>query len=218
MNPRPGSPRGHRQGPAAALRETRTRRASAAKPQHARLVLLVLLGQASHGTHEFYRESIRITRRLIAECGFTAVAIEGDSPDAHHVNRYVQGARGDGDAEEALRGFRRFPTWMWRNADVVDFIGWLRAPNDRREPAAPKVGFHGLDLYSLGASMEAVIAYLDRVDPGAATRARQRYACLQPHAGDEHGCGQAVLLGVSEPCRRQVFEQLLDLRRVLEPP
>ena len=155
---------------------------------------LVLLGEASHGTHEFYRERIRIMRRLIAERGFNAVAIEGDWPDAHRVNRYVQGGRSDHDAEEALRGFRRFPTWMWRNADVVDFVGWLRAHNDRVRPGAPKAGFYGLDLYSLGASMEAVIGYLERVDPQAAARARRRYACLQPHAGDEAGYGQAVTL------------------------
>ena len=95
---------------------------------------IVLLGEASHGTHEFYRERARITKRLIAEHGFTAVAIEGDWPDAYRVNRYVQGARDDPDAEEALGGFRRFPTWMWRNADVLDFVGWLRAHNDAPAP------------------------------------------------------------------------------------
>ena len=174
---------------------------------------LVLLGEASHGTHEFYRERIRITRRLIAERGFTAVAIEGDWPDAHRVNRYVQGARSDRDAEEALRGFQRFPTWMWRNTDVVDFVGWLRAHNERLPAGRPKAGFFGLDLYSLVSSMEAVVTYLDRTDPEAAERARRRYACLQPNAGDAAGYGQAVLLGVSEPCRRHVFEQLVELRR-----
>ena len=88
---------------------------------------VVLLGEASHGTHDFYRERARITKRLIAEAGFTAVAVEGDWPDAYRVNRFVRGAGADGGAEEALRGFRRFPTWMWRNADVLDFVGWLRA-------------------------------------------------------------------------------------------
>ena len=92
---------------------------------------LVLLGEASHGTHEFYRERARITQRLISEVGFTAVAIEGDWPDAHRIDRYVCGGRDDLDAEEALRGFRRFPTWMWRNADVVNFVGWLRERNAR---------------------------------------------------------------------------------------
>jgi erythromycin esterase-like protein len=174
---------------------------------------IVLLGEASHGTHEFYRERARITKRLIAERGFDAVAIEGDWPDAYRVNRYIQGARADPDAEAALGGFRRFPTWMWRNADVLDFVGWLRAHNDHRRGDTRKVGFYGLDLYSLGASMHAVIAYLDEHDPAAAARARSRYECLQPYTGESAAYGQAVLLGVGEPCRRRVFEQLVELRR-----
>jgi len=174
---------------------------------------IVLLGEASHGTHEFYRERARITKRLVAEHGFTAVAIEGDWPDAYRVNRYVAGGRTDRDAEAALGGFRRFPTWMWRNADVLDFVGWLRTHNEALHHSARKVGFYGLDLYSLGASMEAVIAYLEEQDPRAATRARARYECLQPYGGDSAGYGQAVLLGVSEPCRRRVIEQLVELRR-----
>jgi erythromycin esterase-like protein len=174
---------------------------------------IVLLGEASHGTHEFYRERARITKLLVAEHGFDAVAIEGDWPDAYRVNRYVQGARSDADAEAALGGFRRFPTWMWRNADMLDFVGWLRAHNDRRDHDARKVGFYGLDLYSLGASMQSVIAYLDEQDPAAAARARARYECLQPYAGESARYGEAVLLGVGEPCRRRVFEQLVELRR-----
>ena len=174
---------------------------------------IVLLGEASHGTHEFYRERARITKRLIAEHGFTAVAIEGDWPDAARVNRYVRGAGADLDAEEALRGFKRFPTWMWRNADVLDFVGWVRAHNDARHVTARKVGFYGLDLYSLAASMEAVIAYLDQQDPDAAARARARYECLQPYAGESAQYGRAILLGVGEPCRRRVIEQLVELRR-----
>ncbi len=174
---------------------------------------LVLLGEASHGTHEFYRERARITSRLIEELGFSAVAIEGDWPDADRVSRYVQCAGEDADAEEALRGFRRFPTWMWRNAEVLDFVGWLRAHNERLAPARRRVGFYGLDLYSLGASMEAVVAYLEEVDPAAAVRARRRYECLHPFSGDSSGYGQAVLLGASEPCRRRVLEQLVELRR-----
>jgi len=174
---------------------------------------IVLLGEASHGTHEFYRERARITERLIAEHGLAALAIEGDWPDAYRVNRFVAGGRADPDAEAALDGFRRFPTWMWRNADVLDFVGWLRAHNERLHRGARKVGLYGLDLYSLGASMEAVIAYLDEQDPPAAARARARYECLQPYGGDSAGYGQAVLLGVSEPCRRRVIEQLVELRR-----
>ena len=175
---------------------------------------IVLLGEASHGTHEFYRERARITRRLITELGFAAVAIEGDWPDAYRVNGYVRGQGSDGDAEEALRGFARFPTWMWRNAEVLDFVGWLRTLNERRHDAARKVGFYGLDLYSLNASMEAVIAYLDEQDPQAAKRARARYECLQPYGAKGSDYGQAVLLGVGEPCRRRVIEQLVELRRL----
>ncbi len=173
---------------------------------------VVLLGEASHGTHEFYRERVRITKRLIQERGFTAVAIEGDWPDAYRVNRFVRGAGTDADAEESLRGFRRFPTWMWRNADVLDFVGWLRARNDGLTSAA-QVGFFGLDLYSLGASMHAVIAYLDEHDPEAADRARRRYECLQPYSGESAEYGRAVLLGVSPSCRRHVVEELVELRR-----
>ncbi len=173
---------------------------------------MVLLGEASHGTHEFYRERARITKRLIQECGFTAVAVEGDWPDAYRVNRYVRGIGADPGAEEALRGFRRFPTWMWRNADVLDFVGWLRTHNDGLSSGGT-VGFFGLDLYSLGASMEAVIGYLDVHDPEAAQRARRRYECLQPYSGESSEYGRAVLLGVSASCRRHVLQELVELRR-----
>jgi erythromycin esterase-like protein len=108
----------------------------------------VLLGEASHGTHEFYRERAAITRRLIEECGFDAVAVEADWPDAYRVNRYVRGEGPDGTAEQALGDFKRFPQWMWRNSDVLDFVSWLRAYNDSLPPQRPKVGFYGLDLYS----------------------------------------------------------------------
>jgi erythromycin esterase-like protein len=174
---------------------------------------IVLLGESSHGTHEFYRERARITKRLIGELGFTALAIEGDWPDAYRVNRYIRGGREDADAEEALRGFRRFPTWMWRNADVLDMVGWLRAHNDRLARDARRVGLYGLDLYSLGASIESVIGYLDTQDPDAAARARTRYECLQRYGAESTEYGRVVVLGVGEPCRRRVVEQLVELRR-----
>jgi predicted phosphoribosyltransferase len=123
----------------------------------------VLLGEASHGTHEFYRERARITQRLIDEKGFAAVAVEADWPDAYRVNRYVRGAGDDFDAVEALADFRRFPRWMWRNTEVVEFIDWLRAHNDALPPNAERTGFYGLDLYSLHASMKAVLQYLEQV-------------------------------------------------------
>ena len=173
---------------------------------------LVLLGEASHGTHEFYRERALITRRLIEEKGFSGVAVEADWPDAYRVNRYVRGAREDADAEEALRGFRRFPTWMWRNAEVLDFVGWLRAHNESSEPGQ-RAGFYGLDLYSLYTSVEEVVAYLEKVDPSAAERARERYACFEHFGGEAQEYGRAVSLGISESCRLGVVEQLVELHR-----
>jgi erythromycin esterase-like protein len=174
---------------------------------------LVLIGEASHGTHEFYRERAQITKRLIKEKGFNAVAVEADWPDAYRVNRYVRGASTDADAVEALRGFRRFPAWMWRNADVLDFIGWLRTYNDNLPAKATKVGFYGLDLYSLHTSIEAVLDYLDKVDPGAAQRARRRYACFDHFGKDEQAYGYATGLGIAESCEDEVVTQLVELHR-----
>jgi predicted phosphoribosyltransferase len=118
----------------------------------------VLLGEASHGTHEFYAERARITQRLIEEKGFDAVAVEADWPDAYQVNRFVRALSTDATAEEALRGFQRFPTWMWRNAVVLDFVGWLREHNDVAGEQGRKAGFYGLDLYSLFRSIQEVIS------------------------------------------------------------
>ena len=173
----------------------------------------VLLGEASHGTHDFYRERVRITKRLILEKGFTAVAVEADWPDAYRVNRYVQGQSTDADSVEALSGFRRFPAWMWRNADVLDFVGWLRTYNDSLAANARKTGFYGLDLYSLHTSVEAVLAYLDKVDPEGARRARHRYACFEDFGADPQTYGYAAGLGLSHSCEREVIATLLDLQR-----
>ena len=165
----------------------------------------VLLGEATHGTHEFYAERARITQRLIAEKGFTAVAVEADWPDAWRVNRYVRGESGDADADAALDGFRRFPTWMWRNTDVVDFVEWLRGYNDAN---AVKAGFYGLDLYSMFTSIDEVLRYLDRVDPSAATDARQRYACFDHYHQDSQRYGYAAGIGMSASCENEVLAQL----------
>jgi erythromycin esterase-like protein len=174
---------------------------------------LVLLGEASHGTHEFYRERARITRRLIEEKGFTAVAAEADWPDAYRVNRYVRGASADVDAREALVDFRRFPNWMWRNSDVAEFVEWLRTHNEARPRGAPRVGFYGLDLYSLRASMEAVLGYLTRVDPDAATRARARYACFDQFNDNTQVYGFLTGTGVTKSCEEEVVAELVELRR-----
>ncbi|MGH7693617.1 MAG: erythromycin esterase family protein [Gemmatimonadaceae bacterium] len=173
---------------------------------------LVLIGEASHGTHEFYRIRGEITKRLIRERGFTAVAVEADWPDAYRVNRYVRGGSDDPDAEQALAGFRRFPQWMWRNADVVDFVGWLRAHNDARQPAE-HTGFYGIDLYSLHASMEAVVHYLRDIDPEAARRAAMRYGCFDRFGDDPQRYGYASSIGLSPTCEAEVVSQLVDLQR-----
>jgi erythromycin esterase-like protein len=173
----------------------------------------VLIGEASHGTHDFYEARAQMTRRLIEERGFCAVAAEADWPDAYRVNRYVRARSDDATAEEALRGFERFPTWMWRNTVVLDFVGWLREHNDRRDDLA-KAGFYGLDIYSMYRSIHEVIAYLDRVDPAAAARARERYACLDHHDGDDgQAYGFAAAFGAGESCEQEVVEQLVDLQR-----
>jgi erythromycin esterase-like protein len=159
---------------------------------------LVLLGEASHGTHEFYRARAEITGRLIAERGFTALAIEADWPDAYRVNRYVRGEGEDPDAAEALSGFERFPAWMWRNADVLDFIGWLRSYNEEAPPGR-EAGIYGLDLYSLYRSLAEVLRYLERADPEAAREARRRYACFELFGEDSQGYGAAVSYGLAAP-------------------
>jgi erythromycin esterase-like protein/predicted phosphoribosyltransferase len=173
----------------------------------------VLVGEASHGTDDFYRERAEITKRLIAEEGFTAVAVEADWPDAYRVNRFVRAVNDDADAEEALSDFRRFPVWMWRNAAVADFVGWLREHNDALPAGAPKVGFYGLDLYSLYTSMEEVVRYLEDIDPEAARRARERYACFDHFSRDPQVYAYETGLGGVEPCEQQAVEQLLELQR-----
>jgi erythromycin esterase-like protein len=174
---------------------------------------LALLGEASHGTHEFYHERAEITKRLIEEKGFDAVAVEADWPDAHRLNRYVRGESDDADAIEALGDFTRFPAWMWRNTDVVEFLEWLRERNDALPSDATKAGFYGLDLYSLRASMAAVLRYLETVDPAAAKRARARYACFD-HFGDDipRVYGFLVNGGVAKSCEEEVVAQLVDLQ------
>ena len=172
----------------------------------------VLIGEATHGTHDFYEERARITQRLIREKGFTAVAVEADWPDAYRVNRYVRGEGRDGSANEALSGFERFPAWMWRNTDVSAFVDWLRAHNEGVR-AGPKVGFYGLDLYSLFTSVKEVLNYLDQVDPTAAEQARMRYACFDHYGEDSQHYGYATGIGLSESCQQGVLTQLQELQQ-----
>jgi erythromycin esterase-like protein len=170
----------------------------------------VLIGEASHGTHDFYRQRAQLTKRLIVEKDFSAVAAEADFPDAYRVNRYVHGLTHDWDAGDALADFRRFPAWMWRNADVLDFVGWLRDFNDARS-ARERVGFYGLDLYSLHTSISAVLAYLEKNDADAAERAKRRYSCFDHFGSDPQEYGMRTALGLSADCEHEAVEQLLEL-------
>lgn len=171
----------------------------------------VLLGEASHGTHEFYQQRARITQRLIVEKNFTAVAVEADWPDAYRVNRYVRKLGSDVNSDQALAGFKRFPTWMWRNTDVQKFVEWLRSYNDTLQPLTPKTGFYGLDLYSMFTSIEEVLHYLNKVDPEAAQRARELYACFDHFDKDSQHYGYAAGLGISPTCENAVVAQCRDL-------
>jgi erythromycin esterase-like protein len=172
----------------------------------------VLLGEASHGTHDFYHERAEITKRLIIEKGFNAVAVEADWPDAFRVNRYAQGKGDDPEASAALSGFERFPTWMWRNTVVLDFVEWLRNANANRNEAL-RTGFYGLDLYSLFTSMAVVVEYLEDVDPEAARRARSRYSCFEHFAEDSQAYGYAASFDLSRSCEDDAVKQLLEMQR-----
>jgi len=169
---------------------------------------VVLLGEATHGTSEFYRSRAAITRRLIEEHGFNIVAVEADWPDAAWIDRHVRGL--DGRRPEG-RPFTRFPTWMWQNAEVRAFADWLHDHNAEIEEVDRRVSFHGLDLYSLNASIRVVLDYLDRVDPEAAAAARERYGCLSPWQRDPIAYGRAALRHGFLTCEKPVTEMLESL-------
>ena len=170
---------------------------------------VVLLGEATHGTSEFYRMRAHITKALIERRGFNFVAVEADWPDAARVDDFVLGDRPR--SKVAFTPFSRFPTWMWRNEEVHDFIGWLRSRNLAQPDRADRVGFHGLDLYSLFTSIAAVLAYLDDVDPDAARVARARYGALTPWQKDPAAYGRAVLVGRYESSETAVVAMLRDM-------
>ncbi|HZI17768.1 MAG TPA: erythromycin esterase family protein [Pyrinomonadaceae bacterium] len=176
----------------------------------------VLLGEATHGTHEFYRERARITRRLIEEKGFDAVVFEADWPDAYRVSEYVRGRGKDASPEQALSGFTRFPRWMWRNAEVRDFVGWVRGYNDARLPERAEVSIFGMDIYSLARSAEAVVAYLKRVDPDEARRAARRYDCFRAYADRPERYGLDVLNRERGSCEKGAVEQAAEMSRRFE--
>jgi erythromycin esterase-like protein len=171
----------------------------------------VLLGEATHGTHEFYATRALITQRLVAEKGFRAVVLEADWPDVARVNRYVRGLGEDPDARAALGSFGRFPLWMWRNDDVERLVSWLHDHNMGRHSREERVGLYGMDLYSLHGSMEAVLRYLEGTDPRAAARARERYACFERFPREPSEYGRRAAFDAS--CQEQVLRQLLEFQQ-----
>ncbi len=172
---------------------------------------LVLIGEATHGTSEFYRMRAEITKALITRAGFALVAVEADWPDAQTLDRWVKGEPPSGRSGDAVPPFQRFPTWMWRNHETAGFLEWLRGWNAASRGDRAPVGFHGLDLYSLFTSIQAVLAYLDRIDPEAAATARRRYACLSPWEADPAAYGRAALQGRYRVCEREAVAMLRDL-------
>ncbi|KLK91095.1 carboxylic ester hydrolase [Microvirga vignae] len=168
---------------------------------------IVLLGEATHGTSEFYRARAAITRRLIEHHGFNIVAVEADWPDAARIDAYVR-HRHVPDTDDVA--FERFPTWMWRNEEVADFVNWMRDYNKER-PEDDRAEFRGLDVYSLNSSIRSVLDYLDRVDPEAAKEARGRYGCLSPWQSDPARYGRAVITGQKKPCDEKLLRQLQDI-------
>ncbi|MFP4148149.1 MAG: erythromycin esterase family protein [Nitriliruptoraceae bacterium] len=171
---------------------------------------LVLVGEASHGTHEYYHWRAELTKRLIAERGFTVVAVEGDWPDCHRIDRAVR-TETAGSVREVLQTFERWPTWMWANAEVEGFATWLKERNLDRAPAA-QVGFYGLDVYSLWASLRVIIDYLDVHDGQAALTARRAWSCLEPYAEDPQEYALATRV-VPTSCEEEVVALLTRLQQ-----
>jgi protein-L-isoaspartate(D-aspartate) O-methyltransferase len=170
---------------------------------------VVMLGEASHGTAEFYDMRSRITQALIEQKGFSAVVVEADWPDASHINHFIHGREADPLVEHAP--FSRFPTWMWANHSVMEFVHWLKTYNLDKAGAAGSVDFYGLDLYSLGGSIEAVLTYLDAVDPETAEVARVRYGCLSPWTNDTSLYARMTLTEAYRSCEQDVLASLQDL-------
>lgn len=172
----------------------------------------VLIGEATHGTHEFYALRAEISKRLIIEKDFMAVAIEGDWPDAYYIHRYIQGELGKEQWSQSLCGFSRFPKWMWRNTVIPPFIRWLRDFNDKQKNLKNKIGFYGLDLYSMQASMQAVVEFLQQVDPVAAQRAQDRYSCFDHFNVDPQNYGYLTSLGQKKSCIKEATSQFIEMQ------
>jgi len=170
---------------------------------------LVLLGEASHGTAEFYEMRARITRELVEKKGFNIIAVEADWPDAAHIDHYIHGSMPDPLLES--KPFSRFPTWMWANRSVLEFIHWLKAHNGKIDAPEKQTGFYGLDLYSMYSSMEVVLNYLEKVDPATAEVARLRYGCLMPWADDPAMYAQVTITKQYRKCEEDVLATLQNL-------
>jgi erythromycin esterase len=173
----------------------------------------VLLGEASHGTSEFYMWRAEITKRLVSEKGFSFIAVEGDWPDCYRVNRYAKGMENSGSsAYEVLHAFSRWPTWMWANKEIVDLIEWLKSHNNKViEKEDKKVGFYGLDVYSLWESLDAVIQYLKKNYPDAMKSAIEAYKCFEPYGRDVEDYARATAF-IPESCEDEVAEMLMEIR------
>ncbi|CAF3573475.1 unnamed protein product [Adineta steineri] len=173
---------------------------------------IVMIGEASHGSHEFYSHRAEITKRLIQEKGFTIIACEADWPPAYRVNRWVKGISSSTikDANDALKDFTRFPSWMWRNTVVLDFISWLRDYNEQLDEQKKKIGFFGLDLYSLQSSREEVINYLENNAPDLAKLARKNYRCFEKYS-DEHEYGVCAGTNLSSSCEKEAIKVLTKM-------
>lgn len=170
---------------------------------------VVMLGEASHGTHEYYTWRAAISKRLIVEKGFSFIAVEGDWPDCYRINRYVKGYPDAGDSiEEVMRTFDRWPTWMWANWEVAALAEWLREHN-RALPPEEKVGFYGLDVYSLWDSMREMVEYLEKEDPAAAKTVKAAIRCFEPFGEDEQQYARASLSGHS--CQDKVLAALREI-------
>lgn len=173
---------------------------------------IVLLGEATHGTHEFYHARAEITKRLIKEKGFNTIAIEGDWPETARINRYLLSQGDDKSARESLNSFERFPAWMWRNEDFVQFIEDVHNHNQSLQDQISKVNIYGLDLYSLHLSIEVVLNELEKINPQAAQTAKKRYQCFDTYT-DPQEYGQIASLFPEKSCREAVIAQLLDLKK-----
>jgi len=175
---------------------------------------IVMLGESTHGTHEYYMWRAYITKRLVEEKGFRFIAVEGDWPDCYRLNRFVKGYDLDNkSAFKVLLGFGRWPTWMWANWEIVALADWLQKHN-KGLPANRRVGFYGLDVYSLWESMENIMQYLKKTDPVALKKANEAFQCFEPYRKDETSYARASQL-VPELCQTEVVELLMEIQRKL---